>query len=323
MLSILQPEITTLESQVAALQAQIAAAQQRISLLNETEAVAGGSLEALKSAIAKVTALAPSAIANLRAAVLNLFGCDNSSDDGEVVVAIAHQPEALSGQSSEWASPLCCHLEDAPQSSLQGQAVELAQIGFSRHGFKYLDDQSAVETSTADTIGEPNCFSLIPVGNSVAYFRNNETGEIVCCYAGFNNKTKAKQWGEFLAVHHSVAAGFELRQALRLSDFKYEIKLWGLSIGQIQKLAESDLQKSPTTTNHAASKPVEAQLLAPEVEAALAKELKLELAVEPDPQVFQVGSRVEIISDRHGVELVGLTGIVTAATVGGAAILLG
>ena len=53
--TIFQPEVSTLKAQVAALQAQIAAAQQRITLLNETELLAGGSLEALKGAIQKVS----------------------------------------------------------------------------------------------------------------------------------------------------------------------------------------------------------------------------------------------------------------------------
>ncbi len=93
--TIFQPEVSALESQVAALQAQIAAHAERITLLNETEAVAGGSLEALKGAIQKVTALAPDAIASLKSAVLNLFQ-GGSNDDGNsnqpVPPAPASQP---------------------------------------------------------------------------------------------------------------------------------------------------------------------------------------------------------------------------------------
>ena len=76
--AIFQTETTALETQVAALQAQIAAHTERIALLNDAEFIAGDSLEALKSAIQKVSHLAPSAVSNLRAAVLNLF----SGNDG-------------------------------------------------------------------------------------------------------------------------------------------------------------------------------------------------------------------------------------------------
>ena len=72
------------------------------------------------------------------------------------VVAIAINSEALTGQSSEWASllanpfasplasALCCQMEDAPTEALKGQSVEIAQIAFSRHGFKYLDGVDAL-----------------------------------------------------------------------------------------------------------------------------------------------------------------------------------
>ena len=81
--AIFQPEISSLESQVTALQAQIALAQQRISHLSEAESVADGAIQSLQTALQKVTALAPSAIATLRQTVMNLFNSDgDASDDG-------------------------------------------------------------------------------------------------------------------------------------------------------------------------------------------------------------------------------------------------
>ncbi len=74
--------------------------------------------------------------------------------------------------------------------------------------------------------------------------RKND-GEITCTYAGFNNKSKAKQWGEWLAVHHSVASGFEVRESKRLTNYKHELKLCGMSLKQIERLAGCDLMKSP------------------------------------------------------------------------------
>lgn len=84
---------TFFQSEVSALEAQVVAAQQRIVLLNEAEFVAGGSLEALKGAIEKVTALAPSALATLRTAVLDLFRGD-SNDGGNGNQPSAPQPDA-------------------------------------------------------------------------------------------------------------------------------------------------------------------------------------------------------------------------------------
>lgn len=154
--AILQPEISSLESRVTVLQAQLAAAQQRITLLNEAEFVAGDSLESLKTALQKVSSLAPSAVSNLRAAVLNLFSGDDStddfgfggfqpqpepqpgSDDGEEQEEVHALPwnelpfdfekqavsepeaivvEALTGQYTEWACPLACTIEVAAPNS--------------------------------------------------------------------------------------------------------------------------------------------------------------------------------------------------------------
>ena len=194
MLSILQPEVTALESQVAALQAQIAAYTERIALLNDAEFIAGDSLESLRAAIHKVSSLAPSAVSNLRAAVLNLFtgndGDDNQpnpepqpDDDGE-----ARSVELLAGQSSPFASPFASSL-----------------------------------ACSLPVAAEPNYFDLIPVSDALAYFVNNKTGEIAATYAGFNNKLKAEQWGSFYTAHHNIADGFEVRNSKRMDAFKYEL----------------------------------------------------------------------------------------------------
>ena len=346
MLSILQPEVSALESQVAALQAQIAAHTERISLLNETELLAGGSLEALRCAIEKVSSLAPDAIASLKSAVLDLFRGDSSddnqpinpapqrSDDGGVSSAISPQPETLTGQSSEWASPwasplasslastLACQLEDAPSAALTGQAVDLACV-------------------VSDAPKEPDYIELVPLNHLVAYQRKTSTGEIICCYVGGNNKNRLKDWGSWLCTQHSVGSGFEVRKALRLTAYNHELKIWGMSLKQIERLAETDTRKTPPSRYHVASMPVAERLLAPEIESApeeveqvaevidhdveecLALVAKLEQVPSPDPQGFQVGDKVQVISDRHGVELVGQTGIVTAGTAAGAAVNVG
>jgi len=84
---------------------------------------------------------------------------------------------------------------------------------------------------------------LSGVSDSVAYQRRFD-GEIICAYAGFNNKAKARLWGEWLVSKHTIASGFEVRESIRLST-KHELKLWGINLEQIQRLADCDLIKSP------------------------------------------------------------------------------
>lgn len=101
-----------------------------------------------------------------------------------------------------------------------------------------------------------------------------------------------------------------------------------MSLKQVVRLSETDTTKSVPSRYHVASFPVAAHLLqedaAPsDVEFVSSRNTETEQEAQPDPQVFQVGSRVEVISDRHGVELVGQTGTVTAGTAAGAAVDVG
>jgi len=115
----------------------------------------------------------------------------------------------------------------ALEPELNGQRCELPSL---------LSDKPVVDDPFIE---------LIQVSDAIAYQLKHFSGEICCTYAGFSNKSKAKLWGEWLAVHHSVASGFEVREAKRLRNFKHELRFWGLSIDQIQKLAEYDFAKDP------------------------------------------------------------------------------
>lgn len=86
---IFQPEISALETQIAQMQAQITLAQQRIASLSEAESMSAGAIEALQTAVQKISSLAPTAIANLKTAVLNLFQSDDDRGSGD-----GNQPSA-------------------------------------------------------------------------------------------------------------------------------------------------------------------------------------------------------------------------------------
>jgi hypothetical protein len=233
--AVLQPEIDTLQSQIAQLQAQITQAEQRITHFNEVQSIASGAIQSLQRALQEVSALAPSAIANLKSAVFDLFKSDSDSFDD------SHQP-----------------VEPQPQPELDGQYSDFAVL-----------------LSDAPEIDDP-FVELVQVSNAIAYQRRHDE-EIICTYAGFSNKAKAKQWGEFLAVHHTVAQGFEVREARRLTNVKYELKLWKLSIDQIEQLAECDFSKDPSSQSNPfknAPKPL-LQKTAPQNQPATVEELSL------------------------------------------------
>lgn len=236
--AIFQTETTALESQVLALQAQIAAHTARIALLHDAEFVAGDSLEALKTAIQKVSSLAPSAVSNLRAAVLNLF----TGNDGNTGNEPDPEPQpgndggeevAIAGQSSPFASPFASPLA-SPLACVLASTIEVADP---------LEQINAVLEAEA----KRPYVELIEVSPSVAYNRKSACGEIICTYLAGNNKNRLKDWGSWLCNQHTVGSGFELREAKHLTTFKHEIKIWGMAIEDIQKLAQADTTKSPAS----------------------------------------------------------------------------
>lgn len=249
-------EISSLESQVAALQAQIAQAQARVAALSECEADADGMLQVVQKTLGKVSALAPDAIATLKSAVFALFNSGEGDSDGNQPISPAPQPNlngqtcgidpdaywdsaAPDGSSWELATPLCCEVSDAP---LRGQFTELTCAMKSNVVPVYEEIKPAISTAVAES---ENLFNLVRLNNLVAYMRRGCDGEIVCCYVGANNKQNLKRWGEFLTVSHSVGTRFEVREAKRLTNWKWELKLWGLSFQQIEKLSNCDISKDP------------------------------------------------------------------------------
>jgi hypothetical protein len=124
----------------------------------------------------------------------------------------------------EWASPLATPTaslvwEDAP---LLGQACTVEVF------------QAQPEKTTYT--------EFVKVSDRIGYIKVNTTGEILATYAGFNNKARAKNWASYL---ETMTSKIELRAAHRLGDWKHELKISGLSIKQIERLAAENLDKMP------------------------------------------------------------------------------
>jgi hypothetical protein len=101
---------------------------------------------------------------------------------------------------------------------------------------------------------KPAFTEFVEVSDRVGYLKIQHSGEIKAVYAGFSQKQRAESWGKWLAVRHSIASGFEVRAAKHL-PFKWELKLWGLNINQINRLASENLAASPHTQVDSAKPP--------------------------------------------------------------------
>jgi hypothetical protein len=123
--------------------------------------------------------------------------------------------EPLDGQAWEIATPLCCLLSDAPQPN---------------------DDKGTNEAEKTAYI------ELVthPENKAIAYQRKHD-GEILCLYVGFRTKAIAQSWMHFL---EAITDRVELRQTKRMQGFKWEMKVKGMSMQQIERLAKEAIDKT-------------------------------------------------------------------------------
>ncbi len=147
-----------------------------------------------------------------------------------------------------------CQLEDCPESSLVGQQYQLTSPFASLlwEDAPLTGQHCTITPSTTEdnqnkgtTDGETMPYvELVKVSNALFYQRKHD-GEILCCYIGFRTKAIAQSWMHFF---EATTSKVELRQAKRLEGFKWEVKVRGVSIKQIERFTtECDFSKSYRT----------------------------------------------------------------------------
>jgi hypothetical protein len=278
---IFQNSIDQIDLEVSELLAQVEAKKQRQSQLIELEALTDDTLEGLAAVVSKIACYEPDAIASLKTAVLGLFDGDNgigddsgnqptdptpnNGDDGEpeLIALNGETGECLTtadlqapipdnpvgdeqscsinpdlywaitttpdGSAWDFASPLACLLEDCPESSLIGQACDLA-TPFACP----INPQPRPLASQTE---------MIHLSSTCGYLKLKEDGRILAAYAWFSRKAIAEAWASQLEVIPS--AKIEMRESKRNSSWKWELKITGLTMQQIDRLASEKLHQKP------------------------------------------------------------------------------
>lgn len=278
---ILQSELTTLDSEIAQLQALIESKRQQQEVLYSVENLASEALSRLTQTLFKIEEVAPAALASLKSAVLELF--DGGDDwepeliafngetgdyllsDGSTSVdeddltdppypSFPHPHEAeLNGRAYEWsspfASPLACLVwKDAP---LLGQACELTCHWEHDWELEPLNGQ-AWEIATplccpvefADILSHPSApTEMIHTSARTGYLKLRSDGRILAAYAWFSRKTDAAAWASDIEVIPNAKT--EMRLSQRNSSWKWELKITGLNMTQIERLSKEDLSRKP------------------------------------------------------------------------------
>ncbi|NEP59729.1 MAG: hypothetical protein F6K31_22435 [Symploca sp. SIO2G7] len=216
------------------LQAQIQEASTKKQRLQELERVANGALDALKDTLIQFRSTEPDAIAILRAEVEKVL-----------------EEEELTGQSTE----LACLLEDAP---LNGQSCWLAEPWDFDWGLTDPDGSSweiatplccllsdAPVTKTVEAkkpymelVQLSDAFGGSQSDHRVSYQRKYD-GEIQVTYAGFPSWSECRKMIPQLKV---LNLKFEKRKDEKKkptrTGFLWELKIWGMSINQIQRMSQ-------------------------------------------------------------------------------------
>lgn len=216
----------------------------------------------------EVLELAPSAAADLKRAILALFPNSDSDNDDE-----GNEPKSL-----------------APTPTGGSEASEL-------HASEYPSDGK----------GDSDYYEFVISDNrAIAYFRRKEDQAMGTVYIGCDSKARAKSWGVQISNLFD-GTSHELRKGHRLTDYRYELKVWGLSANDIELLEEQDFSKTPSEN------------FEPKLNGQYT-ELTCEVDPQPEPaeEPLKTGARVQICSDRHGTK--DAVGIVTATSAVGAVV---
>lgn len=133
-------------------------------------------------------------------------------------------------QSCEWASPFASHLacllwEDAP---LLGQhcSVSLKQ------------NENKDTSSEGEDMPKPPSTEMVHLSAQCGYLKLQCNGQILSAYCWFAKKAIAQSWLKFL---EPLATKAELRESQRNGSWKWEIKLTGLSMRQLERLSKQQL----------------------------------------------------------------------------------
>jgi hypothetical protein len=211
---LLAQSLENIDIEVSQLYALIETKKAYQATLIELDAKADDLLEQLGELVSQVKYHAPDEIDSLRNAVLSLFDGDDNNNHPN------NQPTA-----------------PTPETTLFPETTALNQP---------CPDSTTPTHSTKD---EPAYIELIqhPQNEALAYQRKHDS-EIVCVYLGCNSMSRIKSWSEWLYRQNWGLTRTECnnsRKALRLTQFKYELKVPALSRERINQLALHNFSKLP------------------------------------------------------------------------------
>jgi hypothetical protein len=162
----------------------------------------------------------------------------------------------LTGQKCEWATPFACPVEIIPQPI-------------------------------------PSVTEMIHLSAQCGYLKLKATRRILAAYCWFSRKNIAESWMQQLEVVPN--AKVEMRESKRNSSWKWELKIIGLSMQQIERLASEKLHQKPLS---ATETPAQAAGIEPPSDWGKVQQLE-ESGADPMTCILNCNDVVEVIGNRY------------------------
>src|SRR5919199_1656517 len=145
------------------------------------------------------------------------------------------------GQSCDWASPLasplaCQTWEDAP---LTGQHCTIT--------LSTTEDNKNNSTNEGEDMPKPPSTEMVHLSANCGYLKLKADGRILAAYCWFSRKNIAESWMQQIEV--IPTASVEMRESQRNTSWKWELKITGLSMTQVERLSQEALHQKPAKSN--------------------------------------------------------------------------
>lgn len=150
-----------------------------------------------------------------------------------------------------------CKLEDCPESCLVGQHYQLASYLAcqtwedapltGQHCTiipSTTEDNKNNSTKEGEDMPKPPSTEMVHLSANCGYLKAKWDGRILATYAWFSRKNIAESWLAYLST--IPAAQLELRESKRNTSWKWELKITGLSMPQIERLSKEALHHLPS-----------------------------------------------------------------------------
>ncbi len=264
MLAVLGDYLKNIDSEIESYEKLIAAKREEARKLTRLQGQVVEALGALKEIVDELSSVDPESVSVVRTAALQIFGEDdgkgetlpdeNPLDNGKSV------PDRLPAPEAE--IPAVPESDGIPIDSDGAITVEVVP--------ERTEEERAAggeEFESAPPEGEEESESVRLSANVL-----HDPGAAIVL-AGINARDRAKAWGEWLCLTHTVGERFEIRSGSHSEGFTYDLVIFGISPEDARRLAAADLTRSPQASDNAGWQPAK----------------RLPPAAEPRPKVCQPG----------------------------------